>query len=153
MGHVYWMRVRRISVSEYMGGVVVGQESQEPNYISSDRTRSIRHKYANTREVSWENERDRSVQHRIRLARLYLIERTEVTRRLWNELMDPQAPVLHSDASPVTDIESEEVLEFIQNLSTRDGIGYRLPAETECAYAAQAGTADRLGYGDTFCPV
>ena len=71
----------------------------------------------------------------------YYIGQTEVTQYLWKTVMgsenNPSAK--RGDNLPVTNISWDDAQQFVQRLSQKTGLSFRLPTEAEWEYAARGG--------------
>ena len=107
-------------------------------------------------------------QHQVRVSG-FCMARTQVTVRVWREIMGGDADIGDPDL-PVTDVSWLEAIDFCNRLSRRERLqpcyrrvgfwrwrrwvcdwranGYRLPTEAEWEYACRAGTDSRYGFGD-----
>ena len=81
----------------------------------------------------------------------FSIGKTEVTRELWEAVMESTAPYLYSGGGgmdalcPVSDVSWEECQKFIAKLNALTGKKFRLPTEAEWEYAARGGNKSK-GY-------
>ncbi len=88
---------------------------------------------------------DESPVHRIKIAKPFLLAKTEVTQKQWRAVMGGDPPELHfkgCDDCPVDDVSWDDAQEYLRALSAKTGKPYRLPAEAEWEYACRAGKPD-----------
>ncbi len=88
-------------------------------------------------------------QHRVTLKPFYMMT-TEVTQKMWVEVMGSNPSYLKGDNLPVEKVSWNDCQEFLKKLNQRDpGKGYRLPTESEWEYACRAGTTTRYYTGNS----
>ncbi len=75
---------------------------------------------------------------------------TEVTQKMWVEVMGSNPSNFKGDDLPVEQVSWNDCQDFIKKLNQRDpGKGYRLPSEAEWEYACRAGTTTTYNLGDS----
>jgi formylglycine-generating enzyme required for sulfatase activity len=72
----------------------------------------------------------------------------EVTQAQWDQVMERNPSSFKGPNRPVETVSWPDVMEFIQRLSEKDGVTYRLPTEEEWEYACRAGTTTEYYWGD-----
>ena len=78
----------------------------------------------------------------------YYIGKTEVTQKLWKDVMGTlPMDVTPCDSCPVYNISWQDAQDFITRLNTLSGKKYRMPTEAEWEFAARGGAA---GKGTTY---
>jgi formylglycine-generating enzyme required for sulfatase activity len=82
--------------------------------------------------------------HEVTLNSFYLSE-TEVTQDDWEKVMGSNPSVVKGGDLPVTNVNYDEVIEFITKLNAMTNDSYRLPTEAEWEYAAKGGQKSK-GY-------
>ena len=102
-------------------------------------------------------------QRQVTITRPFLISKTEITQRLWLQVMGRKAGFFNEcgDKNPVETVSWYEAVEFCNRLSDMDGLnpcylingddvawtsctGYRLPTEAEWEYAARGGSVEQF---------
>ena len=89
---------------------------------------------------------DEKPAHKVTLTKNYYLGQTEVTRALWEVVMEDN-PNLSSDElnKPVTHISWDDCQVFISKLNEITGMTFRLPTEAEWEFAARGGNKS-MGY-------
>lgn len=82
--------------------------------------------------------------HEITISSFYMSE-TEVTQDDWEKVMGSNPSVVKGGDLPVTNVNYDEVIEFITKLNGLTNEKYRLPTEAEWEFAAKGGNKSK-GY-------
>ena len=77
--------------------------------------------------------------HYVKMSADYYIGQTEVTQKLWKEVMGYNPSHYKCSKRPVTNVNYYEVQEFLRRLDSITGMQFRLPTEEEWEYAARGG--------------
>jgi len=107
-------------------------------------------------EAEWkQRDWDESPEHRVKISSAFYLGAFEVTNRQY-EQFDPahkeQRGLFHAsrgDDEPVTMVTWQQVVDFCEWLSKKEGRPYRLPTEAEWEYACRAATATDFYTGET----
>jgi len=87
--------------------------------------------------------------HRVCIQNPFYIGETEVTQKIWEEIMGNNPSKIKGLYRPVDKVSWYDVQEFIKRLNEREGVNYyRLPTEAEWEYAARGGTTTVYSFGD-----
>lgn len=80
----------------------------------------------------------------------FLLGVTEVTQGQWKAVMgsDPSAFTNCGADCPVENVSWADAQAYVQKLTERTGVVYRLPSEAEWEYAARAGSHTKWSFGD-----
>ncbi len=89
-------------------------------------------------------EDDESPMHYVTL-RNYYIGETEVTQKLWRELMYSNPSTHTGNQRPVTNISWNDCMTFVRKLNEQTGLSFALPTEAQWEFAARGGNRSR-GY-------
>jgi formylglycine-generating enzyme required for sulfatase activity/predicted Ser/Thr protein kinase len=92
--------------------------------------------------------------HQVSLTKGFWISKFEVTQKEWVDVMGVNPSHFEGDNLPVEQVSWDEIQVFIEKLSKKSGIQYRLPTEAEWEYAARAGSMAAYSYGpdEVFLP-
>lgn len=96
--------------------------------------------------------RDNEYQHKVRITKPYYFGVTEVTQKQWKAVMGAKnwsggGFAKEGDDYPASLIKWHDAQEFIEKLSRKDGVKYRLPTEAEWEYACRAGSESIYCFG------
>ena len=96
-----------------------------------------------------DGESDEKPIHRVTISPFYIMT-TEVTQKMWKDIMGSNPSNFKGDNLPVETISWNDIQEFLKKLNQRDpGKGYRLPTEAEWEYSCRAGTTTKYHSGDS----
>ncbi len=96
---------------------------------------------------------DEHPQHKVRITRPFLLSVCEVNQSQWIAVMGTRPWmarewVKEGPDYPATYVSWEDAVAFCEELSSRDGVTYRLPTEAEWEYACRAETTTAYHFGD-----
>ncbi len=91
--------------------------------------------------------------HTVRLDRVFLLGRTQVTNRQWQIVMGDVPSVHKCDNKPVTNVSWDDAIAFCNALSALSAEReakrtYRLPTEAQWEYACRAGSKKQFCFGN-----
>ncbi|MBI3018436.1 MAG: formylglycine-generating enzyme family protein [Deltaproteobacteria bacterium] len=114
-------------VSIPKGSFQMGSPSEEPGRVHADETL-----------------------HDVTLTQDFEIMTTEVTQKMWFDIMGENPSYFKGDTLPVEQVSWNDAQLFVEKLNaiTNDGYAYRLPTEAEWEYAARSGTQTAFSFGD-----
>lgn len=97
--------------------------------------------HVDTAEVNYDrmSQTDELPVHYVAMREDYYIGQTEVTQKLWKEVMGYNPSRYKCPKRPVTNVNYFEVQEFLHRLDSITGMQFRLPTEEEWEYAARGG--------------
>ncbi len=100
------------------------------------------------------NRESNETQHRVTLTQGFQMMKTEVTQKMWVDVMRENPSYFKGDNNlPVEQVSWDDAQVFIDRLNHKDdGYTYRLPTEAEWEYAARAGTETPFNLGDNISP-
>ena len=92
---------------------------------------------------------DEGPQHRVQIPKGFYMGVCEVDQAQWKAVMGAAklVPRYWGDHRPVERVNWVECREFVENLSERTGLKFRLPTEAEWEYACRAGTQSAYAFG------
>ena len=87
--------------------------------------------------------------HRVTVSSFYMLS-TEVTQRMWKEVMGNNPSNWKGDNLPVEKVSWNDCQKFVSKLNSMyPGHNYRLPTESEWEYACRAGTSTKYYSGNS----
>jgi formylglycine-generating enzyme required for sulfatase activity len=91
---------------------------------------------------------DEQPQHKVKITKPFYLQTTEVTQAQWKAVMGDNPSNSKGDGLPVEQVSWEAAQKFIEKLSAKEGVKYRLPTEAEWEYACRAGSTTGFCFGD-----
>ncbi len=86
--------------------------------------------------------------HMVAITRPFFLQSTPVTQAQWKALMGENPSRFTGGDRPVENVVWDDACLFLEKLSEKEGVKYRLPAEAEWEYACRAGSGGRYTFGD-----
>lgn len=83
--------------------------------------------------------------HSVKFSKSFYMATTEVTQKLWKEVMGANPSDTKGDDLPVEMVSYNDIKKFIEKLNVATGRTFRLPTEAEWEYAARGGVQSK-GY-------
>jgi formylglycine-generating enzyme required for sulfatase activity len=89
-------------------------------------------------------------QHRVKITKPLYLGVTEVTQEQYERVMGENPSVFKGDPQrPVETVSWEDVKEFCERLSEKEGKTYQLPTEAQWEYACRSGSTTKWCFGDS----
>jgi formylglycine-generating enzyme len=87
-------------------------------------------------------------QHVVRIKAPFYVQTSEVTQAQWKAVMSTTPGSLYVGSNCARSVSWNDAREFCRQLSTKEGVTYRLPTEAEWEYACRAATTTAYSFGD-----
>jgi len=86
--------------------------------------------------------------HRVKITNGFWMGKYEVTQEQWEVIMGENPSLYKGNTNPVELVSWNDCQDFVNKLSLKLNIDFRLPSEAEWEYACRAGTDTAFHYGD-----
>ncbi len=91
---------------------------------------------------------ENETQHQVKITKPFFLSECEVTQHEYEQVIGNNPSKSKGDFKPVKQVRWRDAVEFFQELSKQEGVGYRLPTEAEWEYACRAGATTAYSFGD-----